>query len=130
MKPKFKILTAALAGLAGAVLYAGTQTAGDATPVHSRVVSTQHVKLVEVRGHNNTTNDVYIQVLPWNSPTNGQVPVVSELAFAGLPYVIRFNQPLELDACTVAASSTLATLTLTTGAGATQKVTITALTQN
>jgi len=97
---------------------------GDASLRHSLTVSTRPVRLIEVRGHNNTASDVYIQVLPYGSISNGLTPVVSELAFAGLPYVLRFNQPLALDACSIAASTCLNLLTNTTGANATDKVTI------
>ena len=109
---------------------AATRYYGDASLRHSLTVSTRAVKLLEVRGFNNTASDLYIQVLPFGAITNGQVPIVSELAFAGLPYSIRFQQPLELDACCIAASTALATLTNTTGAGATDKVTILVQTQN
>jgi len=89
-----------------------TRVIGDATLVTNRVVSTSFCRLAAVLGHNNTANDVYIQIHELAAaPSNGAVPRFSVLAFANSPYSFALPAVCDLDACTVCVSSTLATLT-------------------
>lgn len=97
-----------------------TQSVGDATLVTSLIVKKAFLRLVGVVGHNNSGADVYVQVHETAAvPADGQVPKFSVLAFAGLPYSFSLPAPVDMDACTIVVSSTLATKTAVAGTPAT-----------
>lgn len=130
MKTRIAWVTAFLALVTGLTWAASTRFGGNAGLVYNRTISVQPIRLHEVRGWNDRGTDCYIQVLECPitngvpALTNGLIPVVSELAFATLSYGIKFQEPLDIRSCVIAASSTVSNLTLIgTGNG----VTITAI---
>jgi hypothetical protein len=107
-----------------------TNVSGNAALVHSRIVGDRPVTLVGVTGYNNRGTDCFIQVHESATvPANGAVPMFSFQAYANLQYAHEIpGGGVGLSKCVIVASSTLATLTITTGTNATDKVTIQALT--
>lgn len=97
-----------------------TQSVGDATLVTSRVVKKTYTRLAAFLGHNNSGNDVYIQVHETAAvPAGGAVPKFSVLAMANLPFSFALPAVVDMDACTIVVSSTLATYTAVAGTPAT-----------
>lgn len=95
-----------------------TRVVGNSAQVTSRVISTVPCKLYSVIGFNNSGATEYVQVHQTSSlPSNGAVPIfsfsVNDQQYFSFDIGI---VGVDLDAVTVAASTTLSTLTI---AGAT-----------
>lgn len=105
-----------------------TSVIGNSAVVHSLVVCGSFVRLLGVTGYNNRATDVFIQVHATATvPADGAVPLFSFRAFGDLSFVWEPPAGVDLQGCCIVASTTLATKTITTGAGATDKVTIQAI---
>ena len=92
------------------------RTVGNAALVTSRVVATRPLVLGGITGHNNNGSDLFVQVFEETAaPANGTVPMYSVKAFANSVYSFALPVGVDLSACTVVASSTLATLTAVAG---------------
>lgn len=103
---------------------------GNGALVHSLIVSSAPTTLLGVIGHNNRSTDVYLQLHAGSAvPSNGAVPLLSMQCFANLIYSHPLPAPVQTQGCILVASTTLATLTITTGTNATDKVTIQAITR-
>jgi hypothetical protein len=82
-----------------------TQVVGNAAAVLFRVIRAGSCKLVGVVGHNSGAVDLYIQIHESAAPVEDDVPRFSVLAMAGLPYSFALPAPVDLDACTISAST-------------------------
>lgn len=88
---------------------------GNGALVRLRVIRTTFLRLIGVLGVNNGA-DTYIQVHETSAePAGGAVPRFAWPADAARPYMFDLPHPVDLDACTVVASSTLDTYTAVAG---------------
>lgn len=90
-------------------------TIGNGALVQKRVIRTAFCRLAAVVGFNNGA-DLYIQIHETAAePAAGAVPKFHFLAASALPYSFALPVPVDMDKCTVVASSTLATYTAIAG---------------
>jgi hypothetical protein len=91
-----------------------TRTIGDGELVQKRIISTVPCKLAAVCGYNNG-GDLYIQIHELGAEPGAVTPKFSFMAGEALPYSFALPCVVDMDACTIVASSTLEDYTASAG---------------